>query len=241
MLVLTPSQERFILKQLENCKPFDHGASRACFECPTEIVKHLGLNVEYEYIIKLAVGLGGLSQNQLEILTYQQYGESHPLAQIFAAGRYVEIMEKLEIEYDFRDFVDNDCYFCEDDNSGEEYWGFNEEIASEVEVAVELLSDLFGQTNDNGQIGYSNLSGTYVSYDYGFTTEKYRDDQMSDLSDYIFYDEGNLRNYLRELSDILEQEEELLGSVEKALLNKSESCEYDEEDEFEVEDDAKEN
>lgn len=241
MLVLTPAQERFILKQLEGCEPFDHGASRACFECSTEIVKALGLNAEYEYIIKLAMGLGGLSQNQLEILTYQQYGESHPLAQIFAAGRYVEIMEKLEIEYDFRDFVDNDCYFCEDDNSGEEYWGFNEEIASEVAVAIELLNDLFGQTNDNGQIGYSNLSGTYVSYDYGFTTEKYRDDQMSDLSDYIFYDEVNLRNYLRELSDILEQEEELLGSIEKALLDKCENCEYDEEDEFEVEDDAEEN
>ena len=129
MLVLTPAQERFILKQLEDCEPFDHGASRACFECPTEIVKALGLNTEYEYIIKLAMGLGGLSQNQLEILTYQQYGESHPLAQIFAAGRYVEIMEKLEIEYDFRDFVDEDCYFCEDD-CGEEYWGFNEEVAS---------------------------------------------------------------------------------------------------------------
>lgn len=237
MLVLTPAQERFILKQLEGCEPFDHGASRACFECSTEIVKALGLNAEYEYIIKLAMGLGGLSQNQLEILTYQQYGESHPLAQIFAAGRYVEIMEKLEIEYDFRDFVDEDCYFCEDDG-GEEYWGFNEEVASQVQVAVELLSDLFGQTNDNGQIGYSNLSGTYVSYDYGFTTEKYRDDQMSDLSDYIVYDEVNLRNYLRELSDILEQEDELLGSVEKALLVKCENHEYDEEDESE--DDAEE-
>lgn len=239
MLVLTPAQERFILKQLEGCEPFDHGASRACFECPTEIVKALGLNTEYEYIIKLAMGLGGLSQNQLEILTYQQYGESHPLAQIFAAGRYVEIMEKLEIEYDFRDFVDNDCYFCEDDDSGEEYWGFNEEIASEVEVAVELLSDLFGQTNDNGQIGYSNLSGTYVSYDYGFTTEKYRDDQMSDLSEYIVYDEVNLINYLRELSDILEQEEELLGSVEKTILHKCEKYTGDEDAEYE--DDAEKN
>lgn len=238
MLVLTPAQERFILKQLESCEPFDNGASRVCFECPTEIVKFLGLNVEYEYIIKLAVGLGGLSQNQLEILTYQQYGESHPLAQIFAAGRYVEIMEKLEIEYDFRDFVDEDCYFCEDD-CGEEYWGFNEEIASQVEVAVELLSDLFGQTNDNGQIGYSNLSGTYVSYDYGFTTEKYRDDQMSDLSNYIIYDEVNLRNYLRGLSDILEQEEELLGSVEKALLDKCENYTGDEDAEYE--DDAEKN
>ena len=220
MLVLTPAQERFILKQLEACEPFDHGASRACFECPTEIVKALGLNIEYEYIIKLAMGLGGLSQNQLEILTYQQYGESHPLAQIFAAGRYVEVMEKLEIDNDFRDFVDNDCYFCEDD-CGEEYWGFNEEIASQVAAVVELLSDLFGQTNDNGQIGYSNLSGTYVSYDYGFTTEKYREDQMSDLSEYIIYDEVNLIKYLRELSNILEQEDELLGSVEKALLDKA--------------------
>lgn len=238
MLVLTPSQERFILKQLESCEPFDSGASRVCFECPTEIVKALGLNIEYEYIIKLAVGLGGLSQNQLEILTYQQYGESHPLAQIFAAGRYVEIMEKLEIEYDFRDFVDEDCYFCEDD-CGEEYWGFNEEIASQVQVAVELLSDLFGQTNDNGQIGYSNLSGTYVSYDYGFTTEKYRDDQMSDLSNYIIYDEGNLRNYLRGLSDILEQEDELLGSIEKALLDKCENYTGDEDAEYE--DDAEKN
>lgn len=238
MLVLTPAQERFILKQLESCEPFDNGASRVCFECPTEIVKFLGLNLEYEYIIKLAVGLGGLSQNQLEILTYQQYGESHPLAQIFAAGRYVEIMEKLEIEYDFRDFVDEDCYFCEDD-CGEEYWGFNEEIASQVQVAVELLSDLFGQTNDNGQIGYSNLSGTYVSYDYGFTTEKYRDDQMSDLSNYIIYDEGNLRNYLRGLSDILEQEDELLGSVEKALLDKCENYTGDEDAEYE--DDAEKN
>lgn len=237
MLVLTPAQERFILKQLEGCEPFDNGASRVCFECPTEVVKHLGLNAEYEYIIKLAMGLGGLSQNQLEILTYQQYGESHPLAQIFAAGRYVEIMEKLEIEYDFRDFVDEDCYFCEDD-SGEEYWGFNEEVASQVTVVVELLSDLFGQTNDNGQIGYSNLSGTYVSYDYGFTTEKYRVDQMSDLSDYIVYDKVNLRNYLRELSDILEQEEELLGSVEKTILHK---CENYEGEEAEFEDDAKEN
>ena len=147
MLVLTPTQERFILKQLEDCKPFDNGASRICFECPTEIVEALGLNTEYEYIIKLAMGLGGLSQNQLEILTYQQYGESHPLAQIFAAGRYVEIMEKLEIEYDFRDFVDEDCYFCEDD-CGEEYWGFNEETASQVQVVVELLSDTAKEWND---------------------------------------------------------------------------------------------
>ena len=232
MLVLTPAQERFILKQLESCEPFDNGASRVCFECPTEIVKALGLNVEYEYIIKLAMGLGGLSQNQLEILTYQQYGESHPLAQIFAAGRYVEIMEKLKIEYDFRDFVDNGCYFFED-YRGEEYWGFNEEIASQVQVVVELLSDLFGETNDNGQIGYSNLSGTYVSYDYGFTTEKYPVDQMSDLSDYIVYDKVNLRNYLRELSDILEQEEELLGSVEKTILRKCENHEGEEEAEYE--------
>ena len=232
MLVLTPAQERFILKQLESCEPFDHGASRACFECSTEIVEALGLNTEYEYIIKLAMGLGGLSQNQLEILTYQQYGESHPLAQIFAAGRYVEIMEKLEIKYDFSDFVDNGCYFFED-YYGEEYWGFNEEIASQVQVVVELLSDLFGETNDNGQIGYSNLSGTYVSYDYGFTTEKYPDDQMSDLSGYIVYDKVNLRNYLRELSDILEQEEELLGSVEKTILHKCENHEDEEEAEYE--------
>ena len=74
---------------------------------------------------------------------------------------------------------------------------------------------------------------------FGFTTEKYRDDQMSDLSDYIIYDEVNLRNYLRELSNILEQEEELLGSVEKTILHKCENYEGNEEAEYE--DDAEEN
>ena len=229
MIALTPTQERFILKQLENYKPFSNGASRACFDCPIEIVNGLGLDTKYQYVIKLAMGLGGLSQNQLEILTYQQHGEEYPLAEIFAAGRYIEIMEKLEVEYDFRDFVEEGCFFSEEDDMGEEYWGFDEESAAQVEVAAGLLCDLFGHTSDNGQMGYSNISDRYVSYDYGYTTEKYTSEQVSNLTDYI-YNEDDLGNYLRELSNILEQEDELLGSIEETILRKHGSYEEDEEE-----------
>lgn len=233
MIALTPTQERFILKQLENYKPFSNGASRACFDCPIEVIDTLGLSRDNEYVIKLAMGLGGLSQNQLETLTFQQYCEDFPLALIFAAGRYVEIMEKLEVEYDFRDFVEDGCYFSEDDDMGESYWGFDEDIASQVETAAGLLSGLFGNTSDNGQIGYSYISGRYVSYDYGYTTDKYTEDQVSDLAHYLRDQE--LKNYLVELQKILEQENELLGSVEKAILRRVDKFYEEDEEEDEEE------
>lgn len=236
MILLTPIQEKKILHSLENVAPFDKGASRVCFECPFEVIEYLNLNKKYQYLIKVSIGLGGLSQTQLEVSTYQEYGDEYPLAQIFAAGRYIEIMEELEVDYDFRDFVGDGCCFCEEDDMGEEYWGFSENIGSQVEVVANLLSELFGHTSDNGQIGYSFISQRYVTYDYGYTTDKYTEDQVSDLAHYLC-DQEELKNYLVELEKILEQENELLGSIEKAILRRVDKF-YEEDEEEESEDEA---
>ncbi len=76
-----------------------NGSSRIVLKTPSTIIekyyKTWGLDLNREYVIKIAAGLGGKTQMDNEIEAYENYGEL-PLASIPAYGDFVEIMEKVE-------------------------------------------------------------------------------------------------------------------------------------------------
>ncbi len=210
---LTPKEEIFIIKDLiQNGWPMDNGAARSVYE-PTEAIQERFQLDDDCCVIKVAMGLGGYNQTALEIAAYEHFGQKYPLAKIIAAGRFVEIMEKV--------FVVNECFrnyndYCEESSelflaandapfdflrddinaladerrrittddpeeySLEELEGFLTEADYSVEYSAEgfreifntalTLEDLFGETGDNGQLGYA-PDGRLVAYDYGFEAD----------------------------------------------------------------------
>lgn len=77
-----------------------NGSSRIVLDTPTfmaeKYYKVWGLDINREYIVKIAVGLGGKTQMDNEIEAYEAYGDCLPLAKIPAYGEFVEIMEKVD-------------------------------------------------------------------------------------------------------------------------------------------------
>ena len=151
MRKLSVNQEVKLLKLLKNCKPIDRGSSRLCFIHPLDKTK----------VIKLAIGKKALCQNKLEALTFKNYGDSLPLAEIYEYGRFIVVMERMKQTFSPETLEDCCCY-GEWDNLPDE---------DTVNETVEQLESIFGCTADNYQLGY-NQDGDLVSYDYGFNPEK---------------------------------------------------------------------
>ena len=196
------------------------GASRAVFKCTTDIADYLHLPEKDDgrYVLKLALGRGGLTQLQTEVETYDKYANSRVLAEIVAVGRYIEIMEAVDI-WDFRDEAD---YALGEDLADAIYENnsncLSETEAERIAYVINILTQLFGETRDNGQIG-KNTHGYWVAYDYGYIPEKTTSLQTSDISDDI--DDAEYRQeYMTGLLDLLNQEEDLMRSWEIKFLSK---------------------
>ena len=225
--VLTHEQEKLILDYVKGINTEDAGCARMIFPLSVELEYKLGLRIPFPCIIKLAMGIGGYRQNQLEIKTYLEHCDSLPLAELAAYGRFVEIMERVEVE-DWRDFYDNysdvddymDCEVERKDNETEEEFEERYERtyknACKAVDTMEQLNDFFGFTGDNGQIGI-NRYGDYVAYDYGYTTTRSTDEQVSDINESV-YDKEARDEYIEGLRDLLDKEEDVLEAYEKKFL-----------------------
>ena len=224
--VLTHEQEKTILSYVMDLNTEDAGCARMIFPLSTELANKIGLDITFPCIVKVAMGIGGYRQNQLEIKTFLEQCNYLPLAEITAYGRFVEIMERVEVE-DWRDFYDNYCdvddYMCEieqkEDESDEEFQERYDRTYNNAVKAVntiDCLNDFFGETGDNGQIGI-NRFGEFVAYDYGYTTSRTTDEQVSDVSDAV-YDKDDRNSYIQGLFDLLDKEESLLEDYEKKFL-----------------------
>lgn len=219
--VLTNREEIEVLKSLTDSKFLGNGAARAVFALKDTMKESLGINDDRDLVVKLALGLGGLRQNQLETKTFLEYGKSAPLAEIVAYGRYIEVMEAVEVTDDYRDFASEggdpyelaaDCYE-EGTDAFEECYN-NLQDAEEV---IGCLESYFGCTSDNGQLG-RNADGDLVAYDYGFTTELSSGDQVSDISDAI-EDDDECARYIDGLINLLVEENDCLEDFENRFLN----------------------
>lgn len=221
MIYLNPTQEKHLIRYVINFpKLFSaSGAARAVFECTTDIADYLHLPEKDHgrYVMKIALGTGGMKQMVNEYKTYEEYKHSHVLAEIVAIGRYVEIMEAVDV-WDFRDEADygeevtEDDIYCNNDSC------LTRDEAQIIANTIRALTYLFGCTSDNGQIG-RNHKGEWVAYDYGFIPEQGSRNQTSDISDDI-EDTEYRQEYMTGLLDLLNQEEDLMRSWEIKFLSK---------------------
>ena len=216
-------QECKILTSLINEDFINRGSSRAVYNFSIEDAAALGIELPYDCVVKLAIGVGGLNQNALEVKTFLAHPEL-PLAEIVACGRYIVIMEKVSIEDGaFVDYLDSylepaeylSSYF--EELSVEDYDRYLKEL-QEVDNVVEELVPIFGQTADNGQLGY-NRDGRLVAYDYGFETEGGCDTYCSDEQDWDnFYEDDFLIN----LTSIMRDQPQNIAAQAKKTLTYSE-------------------
>lgn len=219
--LLTEVEEKKILNKLITCyTATNNGAARVVFLVSNEDLAACGLtlNCNKTYVVKVALGLGGINQNHIEAEVYRRFGENTPLAEIAYIGHYVEIMERVNPHEELRacaecgeldDFVD---YVAR--NSG-----LSTDDARDAYEVIQQLIEINGLTNDNGQIGY-NAEGKWVAYDYGYDVES--DEPLcSDMSDYVDYNDTNAINeYLESLINILGYEEEALIKLEREICNR---------------------
>ena len=223
---LTISEERMVLDLLKDAGFYDNGASRCVFECSDEIARYLGICAD-DYIIKLACGMGGIRQTEAEVECYLNNPDA-PLAKIFAYGRYVEVMERVEIEEDFRDFAEECCEdwgvpyetFYDYNCNGSEDEGYSDDDDRRAEEAYDViiqLHEIFGHTADNGQLG-RDKNGYLVAYDYGFIAGNGCDGQTSEVADYM-YNDVQRNAYIDAVIKLLDESIEMLRAWEDAFLS----------------------
>lgn len=235
---MNPQTESKLLAYLKYKSIIDHGASRMLFAADETVKEILGLDRDIKCVIKVAIGLGGMKQNNAEADMFCNYGDSDFLAKIYLVGRYTLVMEEVDPD-DYRDMADEIGPNWEDDF---DYYCEYEEIEEDdpkyaaLKEAAELigfLAEKQGCTSDNGQIG-SRADGKLVAYDYGYSTDFSTDSQTSHICDCM--DDGENRlYYLKGLVDILNQEGYLMNEVDR-LLHRLE-CSIAGEDYYEEDDD----
>lgn len=225
MLELTREQQKNILKELLKGHMDDRGNARMVFQLNkdenAEIFNFVPeLDKEIEYVVKVAIGFGGFQQNRQEYETFMREKDA-PLAEIFAYSQFIVIAERVDVEEDseLADYVTEDSiaepkedaigyidmmgfeYDCESD-----YQDDIQRYAQKVECIAQLHS-MFGETSDNGQIGYSSRQGRYVAYDYGYNTGESTDRQTSDLA-YETEDKDFFDEYLGQVIEIIDCDEQ---------------------------------
>lgn len=259
--VLTPEQEITILRaiQFENCN--DSGSSRVCIDGDNECFAELesffaALNINIHYcVVKVAVGIGGQTQMSREITAYNKYGDEYPLAAVFAYGRFIEIMEKVElVDYEYRNYYE--CGIFElfyyvyggtyyNDRGEEMSWedddyrytfmerypddANSERIRNHEMIidTIESLTDIFGETGDNAQLGYSVIDDCIKCYDYGFvcgSSERWDSQIMN-----ILWRDGVFVDYIDMCIDHVTASQELINSLEDKFMEDFDDRAEDEE------------
>ena len=242
--LLSSEQEKRLLQMIiDKYTVKDSGASRLVIFVSTADIIACGISVEPNglYVVKVAVGLGGINQTNIEANAYRNYGDEF-LARIYFLGHYVEIMERVEcFEYlrryaeNYRDdFIEEASHYIgihvdydeEDEEEGTDYLhrlNQNELISTlhTIYDVIEQLDAINNITNDNGQIGRT-ADGRMVAYDYGFTVNT-NDALTSDLVDWVDFDDWTeLNHYLEALITIIDTEEESIQKLEQAIIKNCE-------------------
>lgn len=173
----------------------DNGSSRAvfCFEMGTS------------YVIKFAADMQGRKQNQIEIDLWESVGHQGFLAPIryayndmFIICDYVNTLPYEVGEWAYvRDFdyfkknVVSDYDWVLPDNCTDEEI---KALYDELNETISLLENYQGETNDNYQLAFGanefNRDTTkyhVVAYDYGYSTDVERNEQVGDVERYIHY------------------------------------------------------
>ena len=202
---LSLAEEREVILSLRGADSLGHGSSRVTYDLNPAIAARLDLDMSRDYVIKLAVGRGGLNQMALEINTFYYYGESGHLATIAAMGQFCEIMEKVSI------IDDLECYPYEDfDSFIRGLNGFEDEDTNDNYTDVQkcemwethdFLNDQIGYTADNCQLGIT-VDGHAVAYDYGFDPNT-EEDQLARSSDRVACDTGDY--YIGRIAQVLDE------------------------------------
>lgn len=154
----------YIMSAWEDNIFIHNGSSRAVFK--------FGEN----RVIKIALDRQGRLQNENEVFLFSHYGNKY-LAEIFAYGRFIVIMEEVREEYmeDMLDLANGDL--------GTSY---TQETYDRLQELMDFLERLQGETNDNYQLGFSKTRNELVSFDYGYTTNHEHSSMVSDrLNDTI--------------------------------------------------------
>ena len=219
MLTLTKVQEKYILNNIDYDDRIDSGSSRAVFYCQPYVLEYLGIETDRECVIKLAIGHGGLNQHQTEVeMWLESGGNNQHLAEIFAAGQFVSIMEKVDIrdysdladsldDYDINEsvirYLDYQCDINEEDDK--EIFDNEYKEVCKVAETIAFLASYNGCTSDNGQIGKTE-DGRYVAYDYGFIAGNGCDTQCSGALVDNVCDEECFIYYIGQLCEVLDIE-----------------------------------
>lgn len=208
-----------------------HGTSRLVFnvgEANKNLRNALGLPkyIKDNVVIKLAIGEAGYCQNQAEVEAYERYAGEYPLAAIYAAGRFINVMEFVTpvdgAFSDYPDEADRDSIFlsindlsydkftyedtCEVNwekvNNYCQYYSldYSYNDVNKVCDVIDAIYDLF-ETGDAWQVG-ENEYGDLVAYDYGVPYDIGEDYVISSrYDDDISYSGETLALYLRALAD----------------------------------------
>lgn len=183
---LSLAEEREVILSLRGAEALGHGSSRVTYDLDSNLAARLDLDMSRDYVIKLAVGRGGLNQMALETNTFYCYGESGHLAIIAAMGQFCEIMEKVRIiddlPYDSYENFDDFIYDFDTD-------GYTNEQKLDMWKANNFLNEVFDDSADNWQLGIT-VEGRAVSYDYGFNPGS-DEEQLSSSSDRVADDTGD--------------------------------------------------
>lgn len=226
--LMTNEQEKALLNCLaQEYEPKDNGAARMVYYVSGSDLESCGFEVDSscQYVVKVAIGLAGINQNNIETNTYREHNNEGAFARIFYLGHYCEIMERVYSieghslsflrEYASRTYEDEEEFIeviqrCDSDISAE--------LATEIYDVIEGLHYLFGHSNDNGQVGL-NAEGRVVAYDYGY--DEYSDEQLcSDLTDYYDFESDSIfvAEYLESLVHIIDADNEALSMLEQRLI-----------------------
>lgn len=217
--LLNNEQEKQILECLAGgYMPIGHGASRFVFPIDTKqlIEAGLELDINKRYVVKVAIGIAGINQNNVESTVFR-YNGSEYLAEIPYIGHYVEIMEYVKpLPDSVRDGADE--YYFED------FYSYVEDDLTKSEASlcfdvIQELNGINGCTSDNGQLGY-NDNGDIVAYDYGYLSES-DEIQCSRLLECIDPDSAEqISAYLLAIKNIIAADEDAMSILEEQYMDK---------------------
>ena len=232
---LTLQKELEVIKYLKGKMGslfYGSGSSRAVFGMDNKLCEMLNYSAPYPSVIKMSLGLGGFRQSRLEQNTYDHYAYTKLFADIFARGSVLTLMEEVDTEYEFYGLYEDGCadYILEG-------WHSEEDIENETEAYLDdkrmledaldtmwTLAEYLGETSDNAQIG-RNHKGNLVAYDYGFTPDRYCDEQTTRTSDYFSYGEEETDQFfdllITTLEEAIAQEREELEEEDFATLERN--------------------
>jgi hypothetical protein len=180
MFKLTEAEEITFLKDIIDnfSNEIGIGSSRQVFEFMSDKV------------IKVAADTGGINQNKREIELFRKYGRKY-LAEIYAYGEYIIIMEKVETVCADEIIIGYEYEYAENLSELLDEREYNKIIST-----YNFLTNVNGCTSDNYQLGIRE-NGDYVAYDYGY--ESYSTDSIGDARYYALEEYGLVKKALKEL------------------------------------------